>query len=54
MTGVFGVFSILGMVAVVILPIYLYLRTQRHRRLLEQLYECVNMLEDLKDEIANL
>jgi uncharacterized membrane protein len=53
MTGVFGVFSILGMVAVVVLPIYFYIRTRIRERVIGELYEFVQMLEDLKDEIAD-
>jgi len=53
MTEVFAVFSILGMGAVVILPIYFYLTTRIKRRILEEFYGCINLLEHLEDEIAD-
>jgi phosphoketolase len=52
MTGVFGFFSVLGMAAVVILPIYFYIRNRIHNKVIEEVYELSQVLEDLKDEMA--
>lgn len=52
MNGIFAVFSIIGMVAVVVVPLYWYLKRDQRKTLLANFYHAINTLLELQEEMA--
>ena len=52
MNEIFAVFSIIGMVAVVVVPLYWYLKRDQRKTLLANFYHAINTLLELQEEMA--
>ena len=52
MNEIFAVFSIIGMVAVVVMPLYWYLKRDQRKTLLANFYHAINTLLELQEEMA--
>lgn len=52
MNGIFAVFSIIGMVAIVVVPLYWYLKREQRKTLLANFYHAINTLVELQEEMA--
>ena len=52
MNGIFAIFSIIGMVTVVVVPLYWYLKRDQRKTLLANFYLAINTLLELQEEMA--
>ena len=52
MNGIFAIFSIIGMVTVVVVPLYWYLKRDQRKTLLANFYHAINTLLELQEEMA--